>query len=316
MAVNGNEVQYRYYDMPPGSYILALLGNGWIRAYGDHINMQHFHNYFEIGYCYEGNGHVEFGQDCFPYGAGTFTLIPANFLHHTQSHKGNKCRWEFLFVDLDTFIEDRYGERSYQGRMLADRIKAGAHLFHQGQQPQMRRNILEIIQLYRYKPELYLESAKGILWNLLVQVALLVPEQGLVPEELAQSFSVGDNNSIIVKAISYIAANYREKVQISDLAASCHLSETHFRRVFSQCMQTTPLEFLNLVRVEAACKLLRSTNDPIHSIAVQCGFTTLASFNRNFKAYMDTTPGKWRTDTAYYERTLENQHIIVFNGWR
>lgn len=49
-------MELRYYKMPEGSPILALLGQKWIQNYGNDVDYLHFHNYLEIGFCYEGQG--------------------------------------------------------------------------------------------------------------------------------------------------------------------------------------------------------------------------------------------------------------------
>ena len=49
------KMELRYYKMPEGSPILALLGQKWIQNYGNDVDYLHFHNYLEIGFCYEGD---------------------------------------------------------------------------------------------------------------------------------------------------------------------------------------------------------------------------------------------------------------------
>ena len=63
------KMEFRYYQLPPGSPILALLGEKWVQNYGDRTaDRLHFHNYMELGYCYYGAGDVVLGDDCeFPY---------------------------------------------------------------------------------------------------------------------------------------------------------------------------------------------------------------------------------------------------------
>ena len=56
-------MELRYYKMPEGSPILALLGQKWIQNYGNDIDYLHFHNYLEIGFCYEGQGFLILGED-------------------------------------------------------------------------------------------------------------------------------------------------------------------------------------------------------------------------------------------------------------
>ena len=42
-------VEMRYYDVPQKEWVLALLGQEWVRAYGEGIGYLHFHNLFELG---------------------------------------------------------------------------------------------------------------------------------------------------------------------------------------------------------------------------------------------------------------------------
>ena len=45
------KMEFRYYQMPAGSPILALLGQKWVQNYGNDVDYLHFHNYLEIGFC-------------------------------------------------------------------------------------------------------------------------------------------------------------------------------------------------------------------------------------------------------------------------
>ena len=38
-------MEFRYYQMPAGSPILALLGQKWVQNYGNDVDYLHFHNY-------------------------------------------------------------------------------------------------------------------------------------------------------------------------------------------------------------------------------------------------------------------------------
>ena len=60
------KMEFRYYQMPAGSPILALLGQKWVQNYGNDVDYLHFHNYLEIGFCYEGDGVMAFGEAVLP----------------------------------------------------------------------------------------------------------------------------------------------------------------------------------------------------------------------------------------------------------
>ncbi len=121
-------VQYRYYETPPNTHILPLLGTGWIREYGNDINELHFHNCLEIGYCHDGAGTMTFGEKKIPYRGGMFSVVPPNYLHTTNSLVGRKCRWEYLFVDVEGFLTEMYPANQQMSRLLAKKIHSGAAL--------------------------------------------------------------------------------------------------------------------------------------------------------------------------------------------
>ena len=78
------KMEFRYYQMPAGSPILALLGQKWVQNYGNDIDYLHFHNYLEIGFCYEGQGFMILGEDKVQFHDRDFTVIPFN-IHIPQT---------------------------------------------------------------------------------------------------------------------------------------------------------------------------------------------------------------------------------------
>ena len=94
------KMEFRYYQMPAGSPILALLGQKWVQNYGNDVDYLHFHNYLEIGFCYEGDGVMAFGEAKMRFSGREFTVIPPNYAHTTNSDLGTVSKWEYLFIDL------------------------------------------------------------------------------------------------------------------------------------------------------------------------------------------------------------------------
>jgi araC-type DNA-binding domain-containing proteins len=106
-----------------------------------------------------------------------------------------------------------------------------------------------------------------------------------------------------------------EPIRVEQLAKYSHLSETHFRRVFTEYMHMGPLEYINTVRIRTACEHLKKTEEPVADIAHKCGFTTNSTFNRNFKQMMGVTPVEWRKRPENYEQRLLNYEIHTEKGW-
>jgi len=303
------KLQYRYYEIPPDSHMLALLGAGWIREYDNDKEGLHFHNILEIGYCRSGGGFLTYRDKKLTYEKRMFSIIPAQYPHNTNSRPGKKCHWEFLFINVDSFLAKMIPNNTFARAQLTRRINKDAFLLRHEEHPQIANLILSIMDEHRAKADLFLESVNGMLQSLLVCMARLSGD------DLSDA-EAGKDVGAIAAGIEYVDKNFSEKINISTLADACHMSETHFRRVFLQSMNITPLAYINRIRIEAACRLLHTTNEPIGDIAVKCGFITITALNRNFKEIVGMTPTQWRKDSNYYERKLKSDVILPYEGWR
>ena len=60
-------MELRFYEVPQNEYVLALLGDSWIRDYGHDESNLHFHNLMEIGYCKHGTGELILNEESKPF---------------------------------------------------------------------------------------------------------------------------------------------------------------------------------------------------------------------------------------------------------
>ena len=159
--------------------------------------------------------------------------------------------------------------------------------------------------------EFYLEEAKGILASLLVEIARINRDSG----EERYSEGRGKIMDMISRFQDYISDHYMEDLRIDELAEYCHISETHLRRIFTTYMKMSPLEYINTIRIQAACDYLKKTDQPIADVAHKCGFTTNSTFNRNFRQVTGMTPLEWRKRPENYEQQLLKFDIHSEEGW-
>lgn len=303
-------MEFRYYQMSAGSPILALLGQKWVQNYGNDVDYLHFHNYLEIGYCYGGDGHMILGEEEERFYGGIVTVIPPNYPHTTNSDIGTVSRWEYLFIDVEGFMK-RFLDSPVKAEKMIQRIYSKALFLREEEYPSISAKILKIMNIMRDGEEFYLEEAKGVLAALLVEIARLnrPSEEDRVAEE------TGKLTNMITRVLDFVSYHYMEDIKVEDLAKSCHISETHFRRIFTSYMKVTPLEYINTVRIQTACELLQKTDDPVADIAHKCGFTTNSTFNRNFKQIMGVTPIEWRKRPESYEQQILKFDIHSEEGW-
>lgn len=98
----------------------------------------------------------------------------------------------------------------------------------------------------------------------------------------------------LLPATEHIRNHYGVKVTIADLARLCHLSQSHFMRLFKQRMKMTAYVFLDQVRMYHAIDAIKHSTESIAAIAHQCGFYDHSSFVKRFKKLTGTTPLRYR----------------------
>ena len=94
--------------------------------------------------------------------------------------------------------------------------------------------------------------------------------------------------------IAHIDAHYAEPLANADLAAIAKMSLATFCRVFTATMQTTPAKYLTTIRLNAARRLLTTTDRRITDIAAETGFCDHSHFIKTFRAATGLTPNEFR----------------------
>lgn len=111
----------------------------------------------------------------------------------------------------------------------------------------------------------------------------------LMQDHIQSNSSMANMHAVI----DYIENNYSNKISIDNLSDIVGLSTSQFRKKFKELYGTSPLEYINRLRIENAKDLLRSEMYSQNEIATLCGFENVYYFNRVFKKYANITPGKY-----------------------
>lgn len=114
-------------------------------------------------------------------------------------------------------------------------------------------------------------------------------------ECLAESSAAArPRNETIEQVCAYLAANYQQKFSLTEVAARFYLSPYYLSRLFRRVTGQSIVDYLNNRRIEAAQKLLETTELSISAIAEQTGFASAAHFRRVFREVMDISPLQYR----------------------
>ncbi len=97
-------------------------------------------------------------------------------------------------------------------------------------------------------------------------------------------------NEIVKECMNYLENNLEKTISLHELATQVHLHPNYLCRLFKAYTGQTVFQYLTQLRVNKACKLLRTTHLPVNEIALACGFESISFFTRKFKEIMHTTP--------------------------
>ena len=100
------------------------------------------------------------------------------------------------------------------------------------------------------------------------------------------------------EVISWVKANLHQQIRIEDMAEVAGLSGSHFRRLFRKRFNISAIKYVRKLKVEAACRMLVRTRDPIKRISLHLGFDEVPHFHRTFKSVTGMTPSQYRKKMA------------------
>ncbi|MET3805981.1 AraC-like DNA-binding protein [Nakamurella sp. UYEF19] len=241
----------------------------------------HFHREFELTYIRQGSGTRLIGDSVGDYSPGNLTLIGPEVPHTYVSTPGD-TEHEAVVIQ---FKRDFLGRGFFDAPVfdgvssLLDRASRGVS-FTWADAP-LRR-------LEQLPPAEKTVELLGLLLELSHHEAPLLAGEHESPAL---------NKATAGRIESMVALMHREfasRLTLAQIAGAAHLAPSSASRVFARSTGSNVTIYLNVVRVNAACRLLRDTDLNISTVATDCGFSNLSNFNRRFRDVKNMTPRDYR----------------------
>jgi transcriptional regulator GlxA family with amidase domain len=98
----------------------------------------------------------------------------------------------------------------------------------------------------------------------------------------------------ILRVQEWIEARHSEPIGAQAMAAAGHMSVRNLNRRFRAATGMAPLNYLRIVRLETAKRLLELGQAPIKQVAQQAGYGDVRAFIRAFGAWAGVPPNQYR----------------------
>ena len=224
-------------------------------------------------YCTEGKGIIEVEDQIYRLEKSDAFCIPRNVRH--KYYADEKEPWSILWVHFNYFpLEERkivhINSRHSDNRMMV--------LFN------LLFRVLE--RNYTIGNFIYIS-----------QVLSLILSEIYFREKVDES-SVQDRHVTMV--IRYMYQHLRENLTLEEISEEVQLSKSYLNAVFKAQTGKSPVEFFIHLKMQEACKLLKSTDYYIYEVSSELGYTDQYYFSRIFKKVVGVSPKDYKNGDYFY----------------
>ena len=252
----------------------------------------HFHDNYEISFITEGTGKRIVADSIEEFQPGDLVFIGRSLPHawivDKEQFTPNMRKLEMVFLQFPPEALSPELLSLPEFRNVANALsqsKRGIRIIGQ-----TLNDVSEImLQLpYLSNFERFLHFFK--LMDIIGQSTNLIPLA--TKEYIKKHFN--SRNKRILTIHDYLMKNYRESIDLKQIASLVSMAEGSLCRFFKMHVGITIFEYLNQIKIEFACNLLMDNNLSILDVAIDSGFNNLSHFNKQFKLITGVTPKDYR----------------------
>ena len=128
-----------------------------------------------------------------------------------------------------------------------------------------------------------LESMKD-LYTVLSMLAAVEPKK----------YQPTEKHQKLATALEYMTQNYNIKIRNDELAALTGVSTVYFRKLFTEVMGQSPIDYIQSLRIQKAKEMLQSDYGSITDVASALGYQSIYDFSRAFKKRVGMSPIQYK----------------------
>lgn len=240
-----------------------------------HVKRDEGYPYHQLIYTTRGSGVLILGGESFDISAGMGYYIPKNVPHEYYTENDV---WENHWL-----VFDGYG---VEGILKTIRF---------GQQRVFAISDLSVLETI-FKKMLYVLKSNGfysgyqcssLLYQFLLELNRYVNLQTTAQD--------AGKISQLKPVVDYLDENYASDITLRDLAHTINLSPQYLCRLFKECYDLRPFEYLARRRIQQAKNLLTTTDLSVNEIAAKVGYNDCSYFCSVFKKHEMLSPVEFRS---------------------
>ena len=290
-------VFYWQYDLDP-EFPLGVLE---YTTYGNQDKL-HWHNYLQLALCVEGRGQYLFTNREYEIEQGDLFIIDNFETHVALSEPPDSVR--FLFVIFLPELIASPGSSQFEFEYLSpfwyDANSYCNKIDHtnllSGEIAQIMRQIQKIWNARQVGYRHMMDARLKMILAKLIEYNHTVDPQS--------TFNNIQSHVRMLPAINFIRDHYTEAISLEQASELVHVSASRFRHLFKEVTHMGFKEYIAVLRLAQAKKLLLTTDMTITDIANQVGYTNINQFYRIFYRHAFLSPADYRKKYQTDEMTV------------
>lgn len=261
--------------------------------YTDSINSPlHWHYYSEIIYMVKGSVTITCNNQNTVLKEGDLCYIYPLQLHAFSEAQDTEVKYAVLKFDIHTInIPQAYISKFYDIFIRRTQENDFCIIIDNSRLDRdcIKSLICQTIQEYTNKKDFYALQVQAHVYTLLIEFARKAEKNSAVLEK-----SHTDTDFSFYHILEYIDIHSGEPLEIHKLAEMCHMSYSHFAKLFRENYGRSCKEYITYIRLNKAQDLLLHTDYDLNFIAQETGFFNCSHFIRTYKKWKGITPKQER----------------------
>lgn len=224
----------------------------------------HLHQSFELIFLDEGEMTVTVNNTSYILREGEALLIFPNQTHSIHSTRSRHTLFIFSPHIIQSFFVEKNGKLPKSNRLILSERCA-----------QLLKNLSPRSSKYEIKGVLYMICA-------------------LFDTQAKYYDSVSNQENALTKILFYIEQNFKSSCSVGDIAKNTLYNPEYISRMFKKTVGISCKYYVTARRLSYATYLLTKTEKNCLCCALESGFTSLRSFNRNFKKHLGVSPMEYK----------------------
>lgn len=256
----------------------------------------HWHYYSEIIYITKGSVTITCNNEKAVLREGDLCYIYPLQLHEFTEAQDTEVQYAVLKFDIHTInIPQAYITKMYDIFIRRTHETDFCMIIHSEllNMSNIESLIRHTVKEYTDKNDFYSLQVQSDIYTLLIEIARKT-EKKIADEREKRT----ETDFSFYHILEYIDTHSGEPLEIQELAEMCHMSYSHFAKLFRENYGRSCKEYITYIRLNKAQDLLFHTDYDLNYIAQETGFFDCSHFIRTYK--------KWRGITPKQERMKKN----------